>query len=277
MAEAKLDKLIEAVKSLKEGNSQGKEDSNVDQSSTEAAIDSLFPSIGTSRVSACQNEGNVNRFNPKVSYGIKRRKRSASSKSPNTSSGDTLTKKKGRESNCKSLLKDLILLPSPRIENVPRGRFREYLYANGFAESAVGVSDQMTEEDIKAKVSNIFEQKLELIPEPRYHFVRAIGNKIIKVNNGPYTGKLLKHISKQGPVYIRSIVDVPGEDLEGWLGEKLEDEVSDDESLLRPAFDINDRKRAAENVTMQVPVEVSDDDVDLSENSKVLKGTMPTR
>ena len=188
-----------------------------------------------------------------------------------------MTKKKGRESNCKSLLKDLILLPSPRIENVPRGRFREYLYANGFAESAVGVSDQMTEEDIEAKVSNIFEQKLELIPEPRYHFVRAICNKIIKVNNGPYTGKLLKHISKQGPVYIRSIVDVPGEDLEGWLGEKLEDEVSDDESLLRPAFDINDRKRAAENVTMQVPVEVSDDDVDLSENSKVLKGTMPTR
>ena len=50
-------------------------------------------------------------------------------------------------------------------------------------------------------------------------------NKIVKVNNGPFTGKLLKHISKQGPVYIRSIIDVPGVDLEGWLGERLADEL----------------------------------------------------
>ena len=99
--------------------------SNANQSSTEALIDSLFPSIGTSRASAGENDGNVIRFNPKVGYGIKRQKRSASSKSPNTSSSDNL-EKEGRESNCKSLLKDLNL-PSPQIENVPWGRFREYL------------------------------------------------------------------------------------------------------------------------------------------------------
>lgn len=41
-------------------------------------------------------------------------------------------------------------------------------------------------------------------PLPKFTFVRAIGNKIIEVKNGPFTGKFLKHISKQGPVYIRS-------------------------------------------------------------------------
>ena len=108
----------------------------------------------------------------------------------------------------------------------------------------------MTEEDIKAKVTNIFKEKLELVREPRYNFVRAISNKIVKVNNGPFTGKLLKHISKQGPVYIRSIIDVPGEDLEGWLGEKLADELStsDDESLLKSAFATNEGKRDAKKL-----------------------------
>ena len=135
----------------------------------------------------------------------------------------------------------------------------------------------MTEEDIKAKVTNIFKEKLELVPEPRYNFVRAIGNKIIKVNNGPFTGKLLKHISKLGPIYIRSIIDVPGEDLEGWLGEKLVDELSDDESLLKSALATNEGKRDAKKVTLQVPVEVSDDDVELVDNSNILKSTKSSK
>ena len=116
------------------------------------------------------------------------------------------------------------------------------------------------------------------MPEPRYNFVRAIGNKIVKVNNGPFTGKLLKHISKQGPVYIRSIIDVPGEDLEGWFGEKLEDELSEDESLLKSALATKEGKRAAKKVIMQVPVEVSDDDdVELVDNSNVLKSTISSK
>ena len=276
MAEAKLNKLIEAVISLK--NSESEENTTVSQSSTEAAINNLFSSIGSSRVSAPLssqlNAGNVNRFNPKVNYAPKRRKRNGSSSTSNSTSA----KKKAQESNCKTSHKDLILLPSARIESVPRGRFREYLYANGFAESAVGVSDQMTEEDIKAKVTNIFKEKLELVPEPRYIFVRAIGNRIVKVNNGPFTGKLLKHISKQGPVYSRSIIDVPGEDVEGWLGERLADElISDDESLLKSARATNEGKRDAKKVTMQVPVEVSDDDVELVDNSNVLKSTKSSK
>ena len=247
---------------------------------TSSAIDRLFPSIGTSRgsiASSRQKDGNaLSRFNSNVNYAPKRRKRNGPSTSSSTSSC-TAAKKKTTESNSKSLLKDIILLPSPRIESVLRGRFREYLYGNGFAESAVGISDQMSEEDIKAKVANIFKEKLELIPEPSYNFVRAIGNKIIRVNNGPYTGKLLKHISKQGPVYIRSVIDVSGEDLTGWLGDKFEDESSDDESHVNPVFVMNDKRKTAASTTVQVPVEVSDDDAELSHHSKVSKSTMPSR
>ena len=87
----------------------------------------------------------------------------------------------------------------------------------------------------------------------------------------------MKHISKQGPVYIRSIIDVPGEDLEGWLGEKLADELSDDESLLKSALATNDGKRDAKKVTLQVPLEVSDDDVELADNSNILKSTKSSK
>ncbi len=88
----------------------------------------------------------------------------------------------------------------------------------------------------------------------------------------------MKHISKQGPVYIRSVIDVPGEDLQGWLGDKVEDESSDNGTLMKPAFKINDEKKAGKSTTAQVPVEVIDDDVELFNNhSNVSKSTMPSR
>ena len=63
MVEAMLDKLIEAVKSLKDGSdSQSEANTNVNQTSTEDAIDRLFPSIGTSRGSIAsffQKDGNA--------------------------------------------------------------------------------------------------------------------------------------------------------------------------------------------------------------------------
>jgi hypothetical protein len=78
MAEAMLDKLIEAVKSLKDGS----------DSQSEATIDRLFPSIGTSRgsiASSRQKDGNaLSRFNSNVNYAPKRRKRNGPSTSSST-------------------------------------------------------------------------------------------------------------------------------------------------------------------------------------------------
>ena len=158
------------------------------------------------------------------------------------------------------MLKDIIVLPSPRIESVRQGRFREYLYGNGFAESAVSITDEMSEEEITAKIANILKDTFEFLPEPKYSFVRSIGCKIIKLNSAPYTWKLIKYISKQGPVYIRSDIDVPGEDLKRWLDEKQEGESSDDDSLMKSAFEMNNGRKAAKSTTVPVKVELSDND-----------------
>ncbi|XP_031559879.1 uncharacterized protein LOC116296066 [Actinia tenebrosa] len=66
----------------------------------------------------------------------------------------------------------------------------------------------MSEEEVKNTIDELFESALLSIQEPRYEFVRAIGNKIISVPNGPFTGKLVKYLSKQGPVYIRAKKDI---------------------------------------------------------------------
>ena len=41
-------------------------------------------------------------------------------------------------------MKDVILLPYPRMKTVSRGRKREELYARGFVATAFGVTDEMT-------------------------------------------------------------------------------------------------------------------------------------
>ena len=47
---------------------------------------------------------------------------------------------------------------------------------------------------------------------------------------------------------------------------------------MKPAFKINDEKKAGKSATAQVPVEVSDDDVELLTNrSNVSKSTLPSR
>ena len=112
MAEGVLDKLIEAVKSLKD-NSSATSEASQNPPSTEAAINRLFPSIGTFRSTA------PGRLNPNSNYVPTRRKRNA-----NPASTSSATKKKAPAGNSKPVLKDIILLPSPRIESVSRGRFR---------------------------------------------------------------------------------------------------------------------------------------------------------
>ena len=124
----------------------------------------------------------------------------------------------------------------------------------------MSITDEMSEEEIAAKIANIFKDTLEFLPEPKYSFVRAIDCKIIKLNSAPYTWKLIKYISKQGPVYIRSDIDVPGEDLKRWLDEKQEGESSDDDSLMKSTFEMNNGRKAAKSTTVPVKVELSDND-----------------
>jgi hypothetical protein len=67
----------------------------------------------------------------------------------------------------------------------------------------------MSEQTIREKFSTIFQSRLDGLPEPKFDFVRVIGNKIIPVSSaGPFNGKLLKYLARQGPIYIQAQADV---------------------------------------------------------------------
>jgi hypothetical protein len=48
-----------------------------------------------------------------------------------------------------------------------------------FAVSAVEVHESMSEDNIRQTFNKIFEKKVVGLSEPKFNFVRAVGNKII--------------------------------------------------------------------------------------------------
>ena len=94
-----------------------------------------------------------------------------------------------------------ILLPNPRMKLLRRGRIREELYVRGFVATAVTITNEMTASEIEGQLATLFSNKLKGRP---FNFVRAVGDKIVNVNLAQgITGKILKHICGQGPVYLR--------------------------------------------------------------------------
>ncbi len=238
MADPVLNRLIQAVNSLRENNARsGQAGESANQESkaengttetTESAVKRLFP--GTRGTPSSGPTATTRpSFNVNSDYVKSRKKgslRNGKGKMPKTSASSKL------------VLKDVILLPSPNIEDVPRGLFREQLYSKGFAESAVEISDEMLEEEMKCKFNNSFKDKIKYLTEPKYDFVRAIGNKIISVNSGPFNGKMCKYLAKQGAVYIRSCMEIYDKDLHKWYSmDKVEEENgSGEDELLRDPF-----------------------------------------
>ena len=109
--------------------------------------------------------------------------------------------KKKNSGSAAGVMKDVILLPNPRMKLVPRGRIREDLYVRGFVTTAVNITNEMTASEIGACFADLFSNKLKGRP---FNFVRAVGNKIVDVNLAQgITGKILKHICRQGLVYLR--------------------------------------------------------------------------
>jgi hypothetical protein len=110
---------------------------------------------------------------------------------------------KKKSSGSAGVMKDIILLPNPRMKLLPRGRIREELYVRGFVTTAVNITNEMTASEIEGHFATLFSNKLKGRP---FNFVRAVGNKIVDVNLAQgITGKILKHICGQGPVYLRCV------------------------------------------------------------------------
>ena len=167
----------------------------------------------------------------------------------------------------KLVLKDVVLLPSPNIEDVPRGLFREQLYSKGFAESDVEIADEMTEEEMKDKFNNCFSDKIKYLTEPKYEFVRAIGKKIIRVNSGPFSGKMCKYLAKQGAVYIRSCMKIYDKDLSKWYSmDKVEENASSEDELLQDRFSTSSTL-CASNPRKVLKVDLSEDTAPATSNA----------
>ena len=202
---------------------------------TECAVKRLFPSTRGAAATLCGSgptTASATRpsFNVNTDY-VKSRKKGS------CRNGKGKVAKKSANST-KLVLKDVILLPCPKIEYVPRGIFPEQLYSKGLVESAVEISDEMTEEEIKQKFNDCFQDKIKYLTEPKYDFVRAIGNKIIAVNSGPFNGKMCKYLAKQGAVYIRSCMEIYHKHLNKWYTvDKVEEaNTSSEDELLQDPF-----------------------------------------
>ena len=269
MADPVLNRLIQAVNSLRDNNARGSQDGeSVNQhretenglgETTESAVKRLFPSTrGT--VSSGPTAASATRpsFYVNTDY-VKNRKKGSSRNGKN--------KMPKASASSKLVLKDVILLPSPNIEDVPRGLFREQLYSKGFAESAVEIADEMTEEEMKDKFNNCFSDKIKYLKEPKYEFVRAIGNKIIRVNSGPFSGKMCKYLAKQGAVYIRSCMEIYDKDLSKWYSmDKAEENASSEDELLQDRFSTSSTL-CASNPRKVLKVDLSEDTVPPTSNA----------
>ena len=102
-------------------------------------------------------------------------------------------------------MKDVILLPNTKMTSVPHGAIREELHVRNFVASAVEIKGEMEEAEIRTIFDNLLTSKLPTVVGHKFQFVRTVGNQIIepKVDH-PWHGKMVKHISGQGPVYLRS-------------------------------------------------------------------------
>lgn len=194
LADRILDRLVEAVNSLRQNNA-GQEEAKSDTSTTNALKD-FYPSAhgGGGRPAAKPSQtSSFDRppYKPSAAYKSKK----------------ALPKKALKKATNKPpVLKDVILLPSPHTDEVPCGTFRESLFTRNFVASATPIED-MSEKDLRSLFDDLFKEKLENVFDPiKYEFTRAIGNKIVSVNtpHGQFTGNVLKYLSKQGdhPIYL---------------------------------------------------------------------------
>ena len=296
MADQLLNNLITAVNNLRDnadGNntnpsvSQRQQQAATNSETTSQALRRLYPSInqlpvpnpghvssyssGTStQQGGCSSVNDLTRFNPRANYRPNKRK--------NPIRHNKRQKCENSRSS-KSTFKDVILLPSPSNNIVPRGKVREKLYTEGFAKSAEEISDDMSEQTIREKFYTIFQSRLDGLPEPKFDFVRTIGNKIIPVSSaGPFNGKLLKYLARQGPIYIRARADVE-RNWRRWFKELTEENQSkvstSDESEdgeLPCAFDTdNECDTANDNATIvceSQPIVVDDSPAGTSSSSE---------
>jgi hypothetical protein len=116
------------------------------------------------------------------------------------------------------VMKDVILLPNPSMKTVPRGH----------KTTAFSIMNEMTNAQMHQQFSTMFSEKLK--GTRNFTIVKAVGNRIVEINiSQEITGKVLKHICGQGPVYLRC---VRANDTEfAWVDADDESDTDDGETI----------------------------------------------
>ena len=246
-----LSNLVKAISRLSQNSTETRssEETQEPTDDVEATIRNLFPSTNGQRTSTQANQyenhvehGALNmpdrrnpetaeRFLPNRKYGTKKRPRNVKNS----------ISKKPKCNEQRTILKDVILLPGPKQDKVPRGIAREALFGHGFT-TTLELSNTIEESEIRSLLEEKFKNKLGSISRKgfKFQFVRAINCKIFPLENVkqqdckmPCDGRLLKHISGQGPLYIRANEDISAP-LQAYLNSKQKkhekDGNTDDES-----------------------------------------------
>ena len=118
----------------------------------------------------------------------------------------------GKMEKNKVYIKDVILIPSPKISTVPKGIFRENLYASGFAITGFELNTNDSDKILRSKMDTLFKDIFSLRPQNiiNFEYVRAIEKGLYEVKtDGPIDGKKLYHFvgSRKQAIYIRAKSD----------------------------------------------------------------------
>lgn len=139
----------------------------------------------------------------------------------------TVQMQKAKQPVDKVWIKDVILLPSPRMTSVPKGAARETLYNDGFVISGFKLHSTASEKDLITAMESQFVQTFSLSSRViKFTFVRAVEKKIVPIKNGEeINGEVLKHVSgsRDRPIYIRAT-----EDLTHYISNQGALEIEDD-------------------------------------------------
>ena len=148
----------------------------------------------------------------------------------------TYTRGKGKTTSA-PVLKDVILLSNPKIRNVPPGKTREELYVRKLVYPAFELTNEMSPSEIIDRLSSFFQRRLK---GKYFQVVRSVGNKIVAagVPQDSINGRVIKHFSGQGPIYLRCVS--PMETDFDWVSDEEEEDSSDDENDNKNAVQIID-------------------------------------
>ena len=111
------------------------------------------------------------------------------------------TEGRGKLKAPKEILKDVFLIPRSDLAIVPRKKKRQMYYKKELVLSAVIFHSNMTETDIRTEIMSRFDTNF---PNLSFEFLKAVGDDLVRPTVDTWDYKTVKHVSLQGPLYIRS-------------------------------------------------------------------------